>query len=406
MLPQFQIHAAGAFWNESARSGVPWSEVVVSDQRKDPRMKIAQIAPLMESVPPRQYGGTERVVSYLTEELVRLGHDVTLFASGDSVTSARLLPFCDTALRLDPRVKDAAPHHIVMLDAVREMAREFDVLHFHVDVLHYPLIRDFVDRTVTTLHGRLDMPESRRLYSVFSGAPLVSISLDQRKPMPPVNWAGMVYHGLPRNLLPFNPAAKDGGYFAFLGRISPEKRPDRAIEIAARAGARLKIAAKIDRVDQDYWTQRIKPMVDGNPMVEFVGEIDEKQKAQFLGEAAALLFPIDWPEPFGMVMIESMSCGTPVIAFRRGSAPEIIDDARSGFLVESVDEAVAAAQRVGDLDRRAVRASFEARFTAERVARDYLSIYQSLPGVRFKARRAILPDFDRPALSASSLRSS
>ncbi len=406
MLLQFQFQAAGVYWNESAGSGVPWFQVQISDQQKDATMKIAQIAPLAESVPPRQYGGTERVVSYLTEELVRLGHDVTLFASGDSVTSARLLSFCDTALRLDPRVKDPVPHHIVMLDAVREMAHEFDVLHFHVDVLHYPLIRDFVDRTVTTLHGRLDMPESRRLYSVFSGAPLVSISLDQRRPMPPVNWAGMVYHGLPRDLLPFHAAPKDGGYFAFLGRISPEKRPDRAIEIATRAGVRLKIAAKIDRVDQDYWTQRIKPMVDGNPMVEFIGEIDEKQKAQFLGQAKALLFPIDWPEPFGMVMIESMSCGTPVIAFRRGSTPEIIDDARSGFLVETVDEAVAAAQRVGDLDRRAVRACFDAQFTAERVARDYLSIYQSLPGVQFKSRRTIPPGFDRPALSASSLRSS
>ena len=311
MLPLSQFHAAGAFWNESACSEVLSPRAQVSGQRKDAPMKIAQIAPLMESVPPRQYGGTERVVSYLTEELVRLGHDVTLFASGDSTTSARLLPFCDTALRLDPRVKDPAPHHIVMLDAVREMAHEFDVLHFHVDVLHYPLIRDFVDRTVTTLHGRLDMPESRRLYSVFSGAPLVSVSLDQRKPMPPVNWAGMVYHGLPRESPAVQSGAEGGGYLAFLGRISPEKRPDRAIEIATRVGARLKIAAKIDRVDQDYWTQRIKPMVDGNPRVEFIGEIDEKQKAQFLGEAAALLFPIDWPEPFGMVMIESMSCGTP-----------------------------------------------------------------------------------------------
>jgi glycosyltransferase involved in cell wall biosynthesis len=408
MLLLSQFHPAAAFWNECARSEVLSPRARVSGQRKDASMKIAQIAPLMESVPPRQYGGTERVVSYLTEELVRLGHDVTLFASGDSTTSARLLPFCDTALRLDSRIKDPAPHHIVMLDAVREMAHEFDVLHFHVDVLHYPLIRDFVDRTVTTLHGRLDMPESRRLYSVFSGAPLVSVSFDQRRPMPPVNWAGMVYHGLPRHLLPFNPAPR-GGYLAFLGRISPEKRPDRAIEIATRVGARLMIAAKIDRVDQDYWTRRIKPMVDANPRVEFIGEIGERQKARFLGEATALLFPIDWPEPFGMVMIESMSCGTPVIAFRRGSAPEIIDDARSGFLVENVDEAVAAAQRVGDLDRRAVRASFEARFTAERLARDYLYIYRSLPGVRMKSRRmrtGVLSEFDRPALRATSFRSS
>ena len=248
-----------------------------------------------------------------------------------------------------------------MLDAVREMAHQFDVLHFHVDVLHYPLIRDFVDRTVTTLHGRLDLPEVRRLYSVFSGAPLVSISFDQRKPMPPVNWAGMVYHGLPRDLLPFNPAPKEG-YLAFIGRISPEKRPDRAIEIATRVGAALKIAAKIDRVDQDYWEQRIRPMIDQNPRIEFIGEINEKQKAQFLGEAKALLFPIDWPEPFGMVMIEAMACGTPVIAFRAGSSPEIIDDGVSGFLVDSVDEAVMAVRRLGRLDRRGARAAFESPF--------------------------------------------
>ena len=287
-----------------------------------------------------------------------------------------------------------------MLDAVREMARQFDVLHFHVDVLHYPLIRDFVDRTVTTLHGRLDLPEVRRLYSVFSGAPLVSISMDQRKPMPPVNWAGMVYHGLPRDLLPFNAAPK-GGYLAFIGRISPEKRPDRAIEIAARAGARLKIAAKVDRVDQEYWEERIKPLVDANPNVEFIGEIDERQKAQFLGEAKALLFPIDWPEPFGMVMIESMACGTPVVAFRCGSSPEIVDDGVSGFLVDTVDEAVGAVRRIGSLDRRAARAAFEARFTIERVARNYLAIYQALPGVRAMSRRLagrIWRDADRAAV--------
>lgn len=350
-------------------------------------MRIAQIAPLQESVPPRLYGGTERIVSYLTEELVRRGHDVTLFASGDSITSARLVSFCDSALRLNPRVRDPLPYHIVMLDAVREMEQEFDVLHFHVDVIHYPLIRDFVDRTLTTLHGRLDLPEARHLYSVFSGAPLVSISADQRRPMPPVNWAGMVYHGLPDDLLSFARPASGRGYLAFLGRIAPEKRPDRAIEIAVRAGAQLKIAAKIDRVDQDYWEQRIKPMVDANPNVEFIGEINERQKAEFLGNAAALLFPIDWPEPFGMVMIESMACGTPVIAFRRGSAAEIVDDGVSGFLVDTVEEAVGAVRRLDSLDRRAARASFEARFTARRMARDYLSIYASLPGVRARARR-------------------
>lgn len=348
-------------------------------------MKIAQVAPLVESVPPRLYGGTERIVSYLTEELVRMGHDVTLFASGDSATSARLCSFCDVALRLDPKVKDPLPDHMIMLDAVREMANEFDVIHFHVDVLHYPLIRDFVDRTVTTLHGRVDMPESRRLYSVFSGMPLVSISHDQRKPMPPVNWAGMVYHGLPRDLLAFNPNPR-GRYLAFLGRISPEKRPDRAIEIAARVGAPLKIAAKVDRADKAYWEERIKPMVERNPNVEFIGEIAEREKAQFLGDAAALLFPIDWPEPFGMVMIEAMACGAPVIAFRCGSTTEVIDDGISGFLVDSVEEAADAARSVDVLNRRAIRGCFERRFTAERMARDYVSIYKSLPGVRARTR--------------------
>ena len=376
-LPQSQFHRLGAFWNEIACSEVLSPQAKVSDQRKDATMKIAQIAPLMESVPPRQYGGTERVVSYLTEELVRLGHDVTLFASGDSATSARLLSFCDTALRLDPRVKDPAPHHIVMLDAVREMAHEFDVLHFHVDVLHYPLIRDFVDRTVTTLHGRLDMPESRRLYSVFSGAPLVSISFDQRKPMPPVNWAGMVYHGLPRDLLPFNPAPKDGGYFAFLGRISPEKRPDRAIEIATRAGARLKIAAKIDRVDQDYWTQRIKPMVDGNPMVEFIGEINEKQKAQFLGEAdgAAVSDRLAGAIRHGHDRVDGLRhAGDRLpsrIVARNRRRRQVRLPGR-----ETSTRRSRPSQRVGDLDRRGVRACFEARFTVARFARDYVSIYR------------------------------
>ena len=293
-------------------------------------MKIAQISPLLESCPPRLYGGTERVVSYLTEELVRQGHDVTLFASGDSLTSARLVPFCETALRLDPRIKDPVPPHVVMLDRVRALADDFDVLHFHVDVLHYPLIRDFADKTVTTLHGRLDLPELKHVYSTFSHVPLVSISSDQRRPMPPVNWVGMVHHGLPADLLPFNPSPK-GDYLAFLGRISPEKGPDRAIEIATRAGARLKMAAKIDRVDQDYWEEVIKPLVDAHSNVEFVGEINEREKAKFLGEAAALLFPIVWPEPFGIVMIEAMACGTPVIAFPAGSAPEVIDDGRLGL---------------------------------------------------------------------------
>lgn len=350
-------------------------------------MKIAQIAPLYESCPPRLYGGTERIVSYLTEELVRQGHDVTLFASGDSRTAARLAPCCQTALRLDPSVKDPVAYHIVMLDRVCALAGAFDVLHFHVDILHYPLIRAFADKTVTTLHGRLDLPELRSVYARFSHVPLVSISDHQRRPMPPVSWVGKVHHGLPRDLLPFNPSPR-GGYLAFLGRISPEKGPARAIEIATRAGWRLKMAAKIDRVDQAYWEEAIKPLVDANPNVEFVGEIGEHEKAGFLGDASALLFPIEWPEPFGIVMIEAMACGTPVIAFPAGSAPEVIEDGLSGYLVDGVAEAAEAVGRIERFDRRKARACFEERFTIERVARDYLDIYRELPGIRVPAERA------------------
>jgi glycosyltransferase involved in cell wall biosynthesis len=340
-------------------------------------MKIAQISPLMESCPPQLYGGTERVVSYLTEELVRQGHDVTLFASGDSITSARLEVCCEKALRLDSTVTDPIPDHLIMLNKVRGMAKEFDILHFHVDVLHYPLAVDFAGRTVTTMHGRLDLPELKKMHAAFPGFPLVSISDDQRLPMPPVRWAGTVHHGLPGGLLPFNPAPK-GGYLAFLGRISPEKRPDRAIEIANRAGAKLKIAAKIDKVDQEYWTNVIGPMVASSPNVEYIGEIGERDKAEFLGNADALLFPIDWPEPFGLVMIEAMSCGTPVIAFRRGSAAEVIDEGVSGYLVEDVPQAIAAVRRIPELDRARVRKTFVRRFDIARVAREYVQVYQTL----------------------------
>ncbi len=341
-------------------------------------MRIAQVAPLFEQVPPTWYGGTERIVSYLTEELVRLGHDVTLFASGDSTTAARLLPCCDTALRLNPKVLDPLPYQIMQLDKVRQRLDEFDVLHFHTDLIHFPLIRDFADRTVTTLHGRLDLPDLAPFYCEFRDMPLVSISKAQRWPMPDVRWVGNVPHGLPRDLLPFKPFC-NGGYLAFLGRISPEKRPDWAIEIAMRAGLKLKIAAKIDRADRDYWERVVRPLVEGNPRVEFVGEIDEQQKATFLGDARALLFPIDWPEPFGLVMIESMACGTPVIAFNRGSVPEVIEDGISGLIVETVDQAVEAVQRVGALSRRRVRHAFERRFTVEGMARAYLDIYRGLP---------------------------
>ncbi len=350
-------------------------------------MKIAQIAPLAERCPPKLYGGTERIVSYLTEELVRQGHDVTLFASGDSRTGAKLVRCSDVALRLDPSVKDHLPYHVIMLDAVREQADEFDVLHFHIDLLHFPVIREFADRTVTTLHGRLDLPDLKPFYDAFPEVPLVSISRNQRRPLGPgMNWVGNVYHGLPCDLLPFTANPK-GDYLAFLGRISPEKGPDRAIEIAARTGMKLKIAAKIDRADQAYWDETIAPMVLAHSNVEYVGEINEAQKAEVLGNARALLFPIDWPEPFGLVMIEAMACGTPVVAFRCGSVPEVLTPGKSGFIVSTVDEAVEAVARVETLDRRSVRDNFEKRFTVERMAQDYLAIYRGLPGTRTDAAR-------------------
>jgi glycosyltransferase involved in cell wall biosynthesis len=341
-------------------------------------MRIAQIAPLAERVPPKFYGGTERIVSYLTEELVRLGHDVTLFASADSKTAAKLIGCADVALRLNPAIQDHMPYHVIMLDEIRRRADQFDILHFHIDLVHFPLVRPLANQVVTTLHGRLDLPDLRPFYSAFSDMPIVSISRDQRRPLPAgLNWVGNVYHGLPRNLLKFR-AHPEGDYLAFLGRISPEKGPDTAIEIARRARMPLKIAAKIDKVDRTYWDRIIEPMIRANPNVEFVGEIDEHQKSDFLGNARALLFPIDWPEPFGLVMIEAMACGTPVIAFRRGSVPEVIDEAVTGFIVRDVDEATAATLRIGDLDRGKVRTVFERRFTAQRMAEDYLAIYETL----------------------------
>jgi glycosyltransferase involved in cell wall biosynthesis len=341
-------------------------------------MRIAQIAPLAESCPPRLYGGTERIVSYLTEELTGQGHDVTLFASGDSRTSAELVSCCDVALRLNPAVRDAIPYHMMMLDKVCRRASDFDVLHFHVDLLHVPVMREFLDRTVSTLHGRLDLPDLIPFYSAFPKLPLASISYHQRLPMPAgVTWAGNVYNGLPRDHLPYSPRPA-GGYLAFLGRISPEKRPDRAIEIAVRAGLPLKIAAKVDKADQTYWAEVIEPMVRTNPLVEFVGEIGDSQKAPFLGDAVALLFPIDWPEPFGLAMIEAMACGTPVIAFPAGSVSEVIDEGETGFVVADIEAAVEAVGKAWRLDRALVRARFEQRFTAEQMAEGYLDIYSKL----------------------------
>jgi glycosyltransferase involved in cell wall biosynthesis len=339
-------------------------------------MKIAQIAPLMESVPPRLYGGTERIVSYLTDELVRLGHDVTLFASGDSVSSANLVPCAAMALRLDSNVRDPIPYYMLMLDRVREHADEFDILHFHIDQFHFPLFRPIAHRTVTTLHGRQDLHDLKPLYLGFSDMPLVSISDEQRKPVASSNFVATVQHGIPADLLTPNFAPR-GGYLAFLGRISPEKRPDRAIQIAHMVGIPLKIAAKVDKVDEAYFREQIEPLLT-LPGIEYIGEINERGKAKFLGEASALLFPVDWPEPFGLVMIEAMACGTPVLAFRCGSVAEIVEDGVTGTIVDSMDEAVQVLPRVLGLDRRKVRRRFEQRFTATRMAKDYLQVYHSL----------------------------
>jgi glycosyltransferase involved in cell wall biosynthesis len=339
-------------------------------------MKIAQISPLMESVPPRLYGGTERIVSYLTDELVRLGHEVTLFASADSVTAARLVGCASVALRLDGNVRDPIPYYMLMLDRVRELAEEFDVLHFHIDQFHFPLFHQMADRTLTTLHGRQDLPDLKPLYIGFGDMPLVSISNAQRRPIPKANFVGTVHHGIPTNLYTpiYNPR---GGYVAFIGRISPEKRPDRAIRIARTLGIPLKIAAKVDKADEAYFHETIAPLLSDQG-VEFIGEINERSKTEFLGEAQALLFPIDWPEPFGLVMIEAMACGTPVLAFRHGSVSEIVDQGLTGAVVDTMDEAVRMLPRVIALDRRAVRRRFEQRFSSERMATDYVAVYRSL----------------------------
>ena len=340
-------------------------------------MRIAQVAPLYESVPPKYYGGTERVVSYLTEALTQLGHDVTLFASGDSVTSAQLVATCPQSLRLNKHCVDQLAHHWLMLERVFQRADEFDIVHFHVDYLHFPLSRRQPFPQVTTLHGRLDIADIVSLHLEFRDMPLVSISDAQRKPIPWANWQATVYHGLPEDIYRFR--AEPGTYLAFLGRISPEKRVDRAIEIAKRLGLPLKIAAKVDRFDQDYFNGVIVPLLD-HPLVEFIGEIGEAEKDEFLGKAYALLFPIDWPEPFGLVMIESMACGTPVIAYRHGSVPEIMHHGKTGFIASNIEEAVVAGRQISQLSRRCCRDVFEQRFTAERMAENYLDVYDALTG--------------------------
>ncbi len=356
-------------------------------------MKIAQIAPLIESVPPKLYGGTERVVSYLTEELVRQGHDVTLFASGDSVTSAKLVPCCPRALRLNTDVLDTRPYYIRMINRIRPIAATFDVLHFHIDLVHFSCFHDIANRTVTTLHGRQDVPEIAPVLADYPSMPLVSISDAQRAPIPNASFLATIYHGIAidRLKLTSNP---QGGYLAFLGRISPEKRVDRAIRIARSIGLPLKIAAKVDRVDASYFESMIRPMIDGVG-VEFIGEIDEQTKQSFLGEARALLFPIDWPEPFGMVMIEAMACGTPVLAFRNGSVSEVIDEGVTGFIVDSEDQALCRMGALLALDRNRVRRCFEQRFTATRMAADYMKAYKRL--LRTKERHE--PPMTVPAAS-------
>jgi glycosyltransferase involved in cell wall biosynthesis len=340
-------------------------------------MRIAQVAPLTEAVPPKLYGGTERVVYWLTEELVALGHDVTLFASGDSHTSARLDATWPKALRLDGAVRDPNALHTVMLERVRRKCddEEFDILHFHLDYYPFSLFSRQPTPFLTTLHGRLDLPEHQPVFNAFSSIPVISISNAQRRPVPQARWLRTIHHGLPKDLLTPRPVAP--GYLAVLGRIAPEKGVDRAIKIAVRCGIPLKIAAKIDRDDQDYFDEIIRPMMD-HPLVDYIGEIGDREKSDFLSGAFGLLLPIDWPEPFGLVMIEAMACGTPVIAYNHGSVAEIIENGRTGFIVEDEISAAAAVDRLATLDRKTIRAEFEARFTSRRMALDYLDAYHDL----------------------------
>jgi glycosyltransferase involved in cell wall biosynthesis len=341
-------------------------------------MRIAQVAPLTEAVPPKLYGGTERVVHWLTEELVALGNDVTLFASGDSQTSAKLDATWPKALRLDGSVRDPNALHMVMLERVRRKCdnEEFDFLHFHLDYYPFSLFHRQPTPFVTTLHGRLDLPEHQPVFNTFSSLPVISISNAQRRPVPQANWVRTIYHGLPEKLL--TPQSVTPGYLAVLGRIAPEKGVDRAIKIALRSGIPLKIAAKVDRTDQEYYDEFVRPLIEGSSLVEYIGEIGDHEKPNFLSGALGLLLPIDWPEPFGLVMIEAMACGTPVIAYNRGSVPEIIDEGLTGFIVEDETSAVAAVGRLSGLSRAAVRKQFELRFTARRMALDYLAAYRSL----------------------------
>lgn len=338
-------------------------------------MRIAQIAPLAESVPPQLYGGTERVIAWLIDELVDLGHDVTLFASSDSRTRAKLEPVWPHAFRLGRTHTDPVAVQAVLLEAMAARAKEFDVVHCHIDWLHLPLLRRSGVPFLTTLHGRLDIPGLPEVVRRFPDAPFVSISNNQRLPLPDANWLGTVYHGLPPGSL--HPRVESGSYLAFLGRLTREKGPEAAMRIARSAGMPLRIAAKVPKRDRGYFKEQLAPMIDGRE-VQLIGEVNDQTKGAFLAGAAALLFPIDWPEPFGLVMIEAMACGTPVIAYERGSVPEVIDDGVTGFIVKSEEEAVRAVKRLREIDRHQVRARFDCRFTARRMAAEYVALYGSL----------------------------
>jgi glycosyltransferase involved in cell wall biosynthesis len=356
------------------------------------RLRIAQVAPLIETVPPESYGGTERVVSYLTEELVRLGQDVTLFASGGSITEAKLVSVSERSLRSDPTVKDPLSKSILEIEEVLKRTEDFDLIHFHDGYLHFPLSRRLEIPTLTTMHGRMDLPDLMPVFREFPETPLISISNQQRGPLPFANWIATVPHGLPEHLYSF--CADPAEYLAFVGRLCPEKRPDRAIEIAKKVGMPLKIGAKVDKVDEEYFEAEIKPLLESS-LIEFVGEINEPEKNELLGGAHALLFPIDWPEPFGLVMIESLACGTPVVAFDCGSVPEVLEDGKTGFIVQTMDEAIEAVQNIGTISRTICRQEFERRFTSARMAEDYLRIFEE----QYQATTHLDADTDAAALS-------
>jgi glycosyltransferase involved in cell wall biosynthesis len=355
-------------------------------------LRIAQVAPLVETVPPESYGGTERIVSYLTEELVRLGEDVTLFASGGSETKAKLVPISECSLRSDPNVKDPLTRIVVEMEEVLKRREDFDLIHFHDGYLHFPLSRRIKIPTVTTMHGRMDLPDLEAIFREFPEMPLISISDQQRTPLPLANWVATVQHGVPQDLYTFRPDPED--YVAFVGRICPEKRPDRAIELAKRIGMRLKIAAKVDKVDEQYFESEIKPLLDSD-LIEFIGEVNERDKNALLGGARALLFPIDWPEPFGLVMVESIACGTPVVAFECGSVPEVLEHGKTGFIVQTMDQAIEAVQKIGTISRTVCRQEFERRYTSARMAENYVRTFERL-------RRATVLAAAEGELTASS----